>query len=83
MVASAAVASLAAWAAVQDRRAQDAKADRIRAHDQARQERLIKDAVGVFLRDGDSAARELMEQTQRVINGADDGGVVRQFRGRG
>lgn len=84
VVACGAVASLAVWAVVQDRRAQDAKADRIREHDRARQERLVKDALGVFLRDGDSSARESLERVQGLINSsAESRASVHSFRGRG
>lgn len=85
----AAVAAVAAvitgiiWLRERDASRHRAEADRIRAYYQSRQVRAIRDAIGVFLREGDEDARKLMTQTQNFINGTGTDGNVHQFRGRG
>lgn len=75
-------ASALTWAIVWDGRKQAAEDDRIREFHEDRQVRALRDAIGVFLREGDADAREAMAQAQRLINGT-DGGTVHQFRSRG
>ncbi|MEV5211235.1 hypothetical protein AB0K35_27565 [Micromonospora sp. NPDC053740] len=55
-----------------------AESDRIRDYQDNRQVRVIREAIGVFLNDGDAAARDFMAETQQIVNGR--GGDVRQFR---
>lgn len=70
------------WLRERDASRNRADADRIREHQHTRQVKAIRDAIGVFLRDGDEDARKLMAQTQQFINGT-EGGTVHRFRGRG
>ncbi|MFI2663389.1 hypothetical protein [Micromonospora carbonacea] len=79
----AASAATFTWAIVRDERRRTAEADRIREYHEARHVRAIRDAIGVFLREGDAAALAALERTQGYLNGTDGQGVVRQFRGRG
>lgn len=62
-------------------RARTAAADRIREYDQDRLVRAVKDAMAVFIAEGDASAGAFMAQAQHLINGT-EGGNVRQFRGR-
>lgn len=78
-------ASASAFTYVLERgdRRRAAESDRIREHHQVRQVRALKDAIGVFLRDGDEDARKLMAQTQQFINDTGtDGANVHRFRSR-
>lgn len=56
-----------------------AESDRIRDFQDNRQVRVIREAIGVFLNDGDAAARDFMTETQQIVNGR-GGADVRQFR---
>lgn len=56
--------------------------DEIRAYYEVRQEWAIRQAMDVFLAEGDATARTLMEQVQTVTNGT-DGATVSRFPSRG
>lgn len=73
-----AVAATLTWLIVfhVDRRARD------RAYYEARQERAIRQAMELFLAEGDATARTLMEQVQTVTSGT-DGATVSRFPSRG
>lgn len=77
-----AVAATFTWLIVfhVDRRAREV--DEIRAYYEVRQERAIRQAMDVFLAEGDATARTLMEQVQTVTNGT-DGATVSRFPSRG
>lgn len=77
----AASATACTWAIVRDGRTRAAEDDKIREHHEARQARAIRDAIRVFLRDGDAEAQALMERTQQLFNGT-DGGNVHPFQHR-
>lgn len=80
----AASATACTWAIVRDGRTRAAEDDKIREHHEARQTRAIRDAIRVFLRDGDAEAQALMERTQQLFNGTDGGNVhLFQHRNRG
>ena len=84
VVGVAAVAAVFTWLRERDGSRRSAEADRIREYQHTRQVKAIRDAIGVFLRDGDEDARWALTQTQNLINGTGtDGGNVRHFRGRG
>lgn len=77
-----AVATTLTWLIVfhVDRRAREV--DEIRAYYEARQERAIRQAMDVFLAEGDATARTLMEQVQTVTSGT-DGATVSRLPSRG
>jgi hypothetical protein len=81
--ALAAVATLLSWLRERDAARHRAEMDHIREDQHQRQVKAIRDAIGVFLRDGDDEARRILAQTQNFINGTGtDGSNVRSFRGR-
>ncbi|MCG5464330.1 hypothetical protein MED01_002496 [Micromonospora sp. MED01] len=80
VVAVAAVMAGIIWLRERDASRHRAEADLIRAHYQGRQVKAIRDAIGVFLSDGDEAARQVMAHTQQIVNG---GASVSHLRGRG
>lgn len=77
-----AVATTLTWLIVfhVDRRAREV--DEIRAYYEARQERAIRQAMELFLAEGDATARTLMEQVQTVTSGT-DGATVSRLPSRG
>ncbi|MFD6565497.1 hypothetical protein [Micromonospora profundi] len=79
----AAVVTGLVWLREHDASQHRADADRIREQQHAREVKSIKDAIGVFLREGDEDARWALTQTQNFINGTGTDGNVRPFRGRG
>lgn len=78
-----AVAAALTWLIVfhVDRRAREV--DEIRAYYEARQERAIRQAMELFLAEGDATARTLMEQVQTVTSGTTDGATVSRLPSRG
>ncbi|MEV0214404.1 hypothetical protein [Micromonospora sp. NPDC050695] len=82
--ALAAVVTLLSWLRERDASRHQAEADRIREFQHTRQVKALKDAIGVFLRDGDEAARQVMAHTQNFIDSTGtDGSNVHRFRSRG
>lgn len=69
------------WAIVTEQRKRAAEDDKIRDYHEGRQVRAIRDAIAVFLREGDAEAQALMERTQRLFNGT-DGASVHPFQHR-
>ena len=78
----AAVVTGLVWLREHDASQHRADEDRIREQQHVREVRSVKEAIGVFLRDGDEDARWALTQTQQFINGTGTDGNVRPFRGR-
>lgn len=72
----AAFASAFTWLIVWNTNARVAEADRIREYHQARQVRVIQEAIGVFLRDGDRDTQGALRAVQSLINRSDTGTVT-------
>lgn len=89
VVGFAATAAAATWMIVRDSRERGAEEDMIREHRQQQQLVAIRDAIAVFLREGDESALKVMAQTRHLLDtGTDSGtdpgmGTVHRFRGRG
>ncbi|MBM0239362.1 hypothetical protein JNW88_23485 [Micromonospora sp. ATA32] len=84
-LAFAAAAAAFTWMIVRDARRRAADEDVIRQYHQQQQVDAIRDAIAVFLREGDASALKLMERTQEFL-GAGTGtemGRVHHLRHRG
>ncbi|MFG1846878.1 hypothetical protein [Micromonospora carbonacea] len=61
------------WAIVREERRHAAEADRIREYHETRQVRALRDAITVFLRDGDRDTQGALTAVERLINSRSEG----------
>lgn len=72
----AAAASTLTWLIVWNINARAAESDRIREYHEARQMRVIREAIGVFLQDGDRDTQGALRAVQGLINRSDSSNVT-------